>query len=500
MQHFPSAKQDNTPVALVDMGSNSVRLVIYDSLSRAPLPIHNEKVQCGLGRSLNSTGRLEDEAIQRALAALTRFVRIARSAGAERMEVLATAAAREAENGPDFIRRAEAACGSAIQVLTGEEEARLATLGVSSCVDGAEGFVGDLGGGSLELARFADGEVRSGLTLPAGVLRLVADFQKDRRALTRKIDGWLDGVDWLSAMRGRDFYVVGGAWRNLAKLHMYEEDYPLHVIHHYALPGPAALKFVEKVCDMPADRIAQAPDISTARQEVLPCAALLLSRLLRHARPERLIFSSAGVREGRLYDQLAPDMQTQDALLSLCARLPWVQGWSGLDGWRLHDWIAPAFTDAASAPLSRLRQAACLLSEAGRLEHPDYRADHVLTRIMRLPAMGLTHWERAFLGLAVASRYGKIIGTTRSRDSFKRLLSAEERAQARAIGRAMRLAYVLSGGAPDLLRLFRLHRKGTQLCLYAPSEQPFMPGDGAAKRLADLAQVLDCDSRIEVNP
>ena len=156
----------------MDIGSNSVRLVVYEGLSRSPTILFNEKVLCGLGKGIALSGRMDDDSVQRALASLHRFKALSDQARAKTMYELATAAAREASNGADFIRQAETILQRKVRVLSGEEEARYSALGIISGFFDPDGIAGDLGGGSLELIDIKGHEIGPGITLPLGGLRL----------------------------------------------------------------------------------------------------------------------------------------------------------------------------------------------------------------------------------------------------------------------------------------------------------------------------------------
>ena len=161
------------PIGVIDIGSNSVRLVVYEGAVRALTPLFNEKVLCGLGRKVASTGSLDPEAVERALVALVRFKTIARVLRVKSLTAIATAAVREAKNGADFIERGQRAAGCAIEVLSGEKEAELAAKGIMMGFVGDDGVAGDLGGGSLELIDIAGEQLREAATLPLGGLRLI---------------------------------------------------------------------------------------------------------------------------------------------------------------------------------------------------------------------------------------------------------------------------------------------------------------------------------------
>ena len=149
-------------VAVIDIGSNSVRLVVYETMARSLVTIFNEKALCGLGREVQSTGLLAEDAVTKALTALRRFRALCLIQQVGRVFAIATAACRDARNGPDFIAKAERICGADIEILSGPREAKLSALGVVSGIHNPNGVVGDLGGGSLELIDVHGSRVSSG--------------------------------------------------------------------------------------------------------------------------------------------------------------------------------------------------------------------------------------------------------------------------------------------------------------------------------------------------
>ena len=218
--------------AVIDIGSNSVRLVVFEGLIRAPLPIFNERVLCGIGRDLASSGALHEGGVELALSSIERFVTISREIGAGEPDAVATAAVREARNGLQFVERVRERCGLEVRVLTGVNEARLSALGAISAIPDADGVMGDIGGGSLELVVLNAGEIGESVTLPLGALRLMGLTPQQQ---VKAIDQAVDSVPWLNDLKNKTFYAVGGAWRSLARIHMAQRDYPLRIVHQYQL-------------------------------------------------------------------------------------------------------------------------------------------------------------------------------------------------------------------------------------------------------------------------
>jgi exopolyphosphatase/guanosine-5'-triphosphate,3'-diphosphate pyrophosphatase len=481
-----SGDSDDGRLAVVDVGSNSLRLVVFDGQVRAPAPIFNEKVLCGLGRELNSTGKLSPAGVALALPNLLRFTRLAKTMEIGRLVLLATAAVREASDGPDFVAEAEALCGWPIQVLSGTEEARLSALGVVAGIPGADGIMGDLGGGSLELVELNAGQVGRTATLPLGPLRLIETCGEDRAAAAAEIDRHLAAIDWLGEARGRGFYPVGGAWRNLARLKMAQDAYPLHVIHGYRLSGEAARShagLVGRQTDRSLQRIKSLP---RRRLETLPYGALVLDRLLRVTGCEAVIFSALGLREGFLFDRLPAEELARDPLLEMAGGLAAREGRFDDLGEPLFDWTAPLFTEETEAQ-RRLRRVVCHISDLAWREHADYRAVQAFRRVLHHPFLAIDHPERVFLAFAVYTRYGGNLANPEVAD-YLRLIDPADAHRARLLGLALRLAYQLSGATAGILRrcTLKLDRGSPDLVL--PGDGSVPDGGAVQRHLAALVE------------
>lgn len=487
-----NTKAEDRPVAVIDVGSNSVRLVVYDSASRVSVPVFNEKVLCGLGRGIDSTGRLNPEGVELALASLQRFAVLTHSMGVDDLTVIATAAVREAEDGPDFVKTVEQRCGLKVQPIPGEEEARLSALGVLSAIPEADGLVGDLGGASFEVVRVEEGAFQAQATLPIGPIRLANRDGMDYDTAMRTIDENLEKTDWLSSARGKTFYAVGGAWRALARIHMNLTDYPLLVSHHYEIPGRQALAFSHTLAMDDHGMLEKFyGGVSKKRISTLPFAALLLNRLIEVSGVSKVIVSAYGLREGCLFDRLPREVREIDPLIDACRNLAWMTGRATVDGEALFHWMNPAFPGETDRE-RHLRRAACLLADLEWSEHPDYRVEHALLRILRYPMIGIDHAGRAYMGLAVASRHAQV--RDRLYDRFlEPLLDDAEAKRARATGLAMRLGYTLSGGVISLLEQTHIRRDGDTLIFELPESADVLVGDTVQCRFRSLAKVLGCE-------
>src|SRR4051795_8106279 len=291
-----------TSVAVIDIGSNSVRLVVYETMARSLVTVFNEKALCGLGREVQSTGLLAPDAVAKALTSLRRFRALCRIQKVGRVFAIATAACRDATNGPEFIAKAERICGVQIDILSGPREAKLSALGVIAGIHNPDGIVGDLGGGSLELIDVRGNRVRRGVTLPLGSLALQDTSHKSLKRAERIVKNDISEITQLKAGRGRAFYAVGGTWRALARIHIIQSEYPLQVMHGYSIPAAEALDFARRLRRLvAADMLANIEAVSEARRPLLAYAALVLEYIIRTARPKTVVFSTYGVREGLLY-------------------------------------------------------------------------------------------------------------------------------------------------------------------------------------------------------
>ncbi len=475
------------PAAVVDIGSNSIRLVVFRDRSRAPTPVFNERVICGIGRDMARTGRLHAEGVELALANLPRFHAVVRAAGIADPALLATAATREAEDGPDFLRRVEEIFGVSVVQLDGLQEARLAASGVLSGIPDARGLAADLGGGSLELTSVAEGQIGEFGSLPLGPLLMSAAWGNDREELKPHIDETLDSFDWVAdAVADGHIYLVGGAWRALARLHMVQTGYPLRVIHNYRMSRRDTLEFCDVVAGLSESTLARIDAVPKARAATLPLAALTLHRLVARTRPGRIVFSAHGIREGYMFDTLGPDERTQDPLIVACADIAARESRFAGSGDALFEWIDPLFPDESDAE-RRLRHAACLLADIGWHEHPDYRAEQVYFRILRLQILGLDHVEKAKVAFAVYRRYGGSRGDPALR-VVDMLLGEDDVAWARRLGSALRLAETLSAGNLDLLAGTGLRIEGARLILDIAHGHEELVGHVVRNRFASLAR------------
>lgn len=491
-------RNDLQPVAVVDIGSNSVRLVIYEGVTPAPTPLFNEKVLCGLGRTVASTGRLDTHAVERALRALRRFRGIMDQVAVEQVKVIATAAARDAENGPEFVARAEAILNAPVQLLTGTKEAELAGRGVLSGHRDADGLAGDLGGGSLELVDVFDGMTGDAATLPLGGLRLIDVSGGNLKKAREIVDSQLDTVSWLEKGEGRDFYAIGGTWRAFARLYMTQIDYPLSVIQGFCIKTNEALKFASALDLQSPDSLSGISEISSARRETLPYGALVLERLIRRVKPKTIVISAFGIREGLLYSLLDEAQMRQDPLIAACEDLARRRSRSVKNAYELCAWTDALFDlpELKETPEQRrLRYAACLLSDIGWRAHPDYRGTQSLNLVAQGNFVDLDHPGRGFLALTVYFRAEGYVKDELT-ESLAALVGEDMVRRARILGAAMRAANMVSASLPGVLPHTPLGYDGDRLFWTLPEPYSILEGERIERRFKKLALLLDREGEI----
>ena len=490
--HSQGRLQDRRPLSVIDIGSNSVRLVIYEGIARSPTILFNEKMLAGLGRGIASTGKLDPEAVQRAVEELGRFRALSDQAGSEQLYVIATAAAREAENGMDFIRRAEQILGTEIRVLSGREEARYSALGVISGFYPANGIAGDLGGGSLELVDVDGTKIGDGITLPLGGLRLHDHAKGSLVAAQKFVRDQLGRAKLLGAGQGRVFYAVGGTWRNLARLHMSATNYPLIVMHHYEMGPDTSMNFLRQVGRGEVDKVPGIERVSRNRRALLPYGAIVLLEIIAAMRPSKIVVSAQGVREGFLYSLLSPEEQRTDPLISAAEELALLRARSVTHARELADWTGATFAAFGIEETEdevRYRRAACLLADIGWRAHPDYRGTQSLNIIAHASFIGIDHPGRAFIGLANLYRHEGIFDETLAPE-IKSLASPRYVERARLLGAMLRVVYLLSASMPGVIPRLRWERRANdKLALVVPAAYASLYGERPATRLGALARI-----------
>ncbi len=480
-------------VGVVDVGSNSVRMVVFDGAARSPAYFYNEKIMCGLGKGLAETNRLNPEGRRRALTALKRFALLAKGMQIENLTVVATAAAREAEDGPEFQKDVLEQTGLKIWVVDGDEEARLSAQGVLLGWPDAKGVVCDMGGNSMELARISDGKVGRRATSPLGPFRL-QQVTGGIKARADHIDKILKGLQTEIRSTGERIYLVGGSWRVIARLDMERRNYPLTVLHEYRMMPDSLLDTLQWIQSSDQAVLRARTGTSAERMELVPLACEVLRELIGMLKPTEIDVSAYGIREGLLYEVMPEKLRQRDPLIEAArmteqtaARIPGT-------GKRLYDFLLPLFPGATDERL-RLMKAACLLHDTTWRAHPDYRAEACFDNATRANLGGLDHPGRVFLGLSLLHRYKNSRAGSRLEPLF-RLLTDAQIQEAEVLGKAMRFGAMFAAGDPAQAgrlvwlpkrRVLELHLTPDGLDLY---------GEVAQARLSSLALAMRAEIKV----
>lgn len=483
-------------VAVVDVGSNSVRLVVFDGAARSPAYFFNEKIMCALGAGLGDTGRLNPEGRVRALDAMKRFRAITRGIGISQLTAVATAAVRDATDGPDFVRDVAEATGIQIQVIDGQEEARLSAQGVLLGWPGSYGLVCDIGGSSMELAEMADGKIGRRMTSDLGPLKLktVKGGAKGRKAV---IDATMDQLHSHMGPQSNRLFLVGGSWRAIARIDMHRRGYPLHVMHEYRMTPKDIRATAKFIASRDIEELRRDCGLSTSRMALVPIASQVLVRLIKKFKPVNIAISAYGIREGMLYEQMPQRLRDRDPLIEACrfseakdARLPGF-------GKRLYDFVQPLFKRAPEAR-QRIIKAACLLHDVSWRAHPDYRAEVCFDNSTRANLGGLTHAERVYLGVALLHRYS----SSRDGTPFANLidlLDEKQLREAELLGKAMRFGAMLWVDPVASHASLHWAPKKKVLTLHLDQLAADLYGEVAAARFTSLANVLDAQTDVKLN-
>ncbi|EBA16517.1 phosphatase, Ppx/GppA family protein [Roseobacter sp. SK209-2-6] len=482
-------------VGVVDVGSNSVRMVIFDGAARSPAYFYNEKIMCALGAGLSETGHLNPKGRERALSALRRFQHLARGMGLPGLSVVATAAVRDAKDGAEFCDEVERETGLKIWVIDGREEARLSAQGVLLGWPGSYGLVCDIGGSSMELAEIHDGEVGKRVTSSLGPLKL-RDIKGGRRGRKEHIAQVIEGLRSEMGEQSDRLFLVGGSWRAIARVDMMRRGYPLRVLHEYRMTARDVRETLKYIDATDIEELRNACGISNARMSLVPYAIDVLARLVKTFKPKDIAVSSYGIREGLLYEQMPQRLRKRDPLIESCrfaeakdARLPGF-------GKTLYEFVLPLFSNDSQTK-KRLIKAACLLHDVSWRAHPDYRAEVCFENATRANLGGLKHSERIFIGLALLHRYrNKRQGT--AYEYLYDLLDEKGQKEAEILGKAMRFgAMLMVTESGDIGRLKWQPRK-RHLSLELPSKCEDLFGEVAQSRLKSLTNALEAELSVKI--
>ena len=398
----------------------------------------------------------------------------------KRVRVLATAAIRDARDGAEFVREIDR-IGFDCEVLSAGAEARLAGEGVLSAIPDADGIVGDLGGGSLELVDVRKGRASRGISLPLGVLRLRASRRGEREA-RGELRAALKKSGLRQRGKGRGFYMVGGSWRALARIDMFATEYPLPITHEYRI-APDHVRELRRMADLPEPKWSKAA--APARLASAPVAAMMLELLVRELEPDEIVVSTFGIREGLLYSEMKPGIRRMDPLIEAAREAGGGEHRFGQHGALLDDWVAPLFDDTAA--MRRLRLASCLLADVAWQANPGFRADRGIEMALHGNWVAVTPTGRVIMAQALSSNFGR---DQLPDQKLAKLCTGDELERAHEWGLAMRLGQRLSGGVASVLRRTRLSIKNGVVRLDVRAGEEALIGEAVKRRLQRVAEAL----------
>lgn len=474
--------------AVVDIGSNSVRLVIFDGPLRAPMAICNEKALCGLGRDMTEDGSMNPASVADAIATLRRFRMVLRAYGDPQTQTFATSAVREAKDGKAFVA-AIRDLGFAVSIISGAEEAELAALGVLAVEPGARGLAGDMGGGSLELIALKKGTAGQSVSLPIGPLSLMRETGGDLSLAKETVERALKNTKFLRRDSFDSLFTVGGAWRSIARIHMNLKHYPLSVLHHYELPAASAIEVCDLVSRQSRRSLEVVPGISRKRIDTLPFAAVALKALLLEMNAKRMIVSAGGAREGLLFKALSAEQRGADPLLEACRFFARRFSPEPTFGAAAFGVVAPLFHEHANVDI-RILQAASELVDIAAFSHPDHRGKQAFETALSAPFVGVTHAERVWIAYVLYCRYSGRNASFPNEQAIS-LLDWDEQQSAMQAGLALRFAATLAPKSPKLLKGCVLTRTDEHLSFSAPGNHEALIGETPRKRLESLAGAFE---------
>jgi len=490
-----AAAKNLSRVGVIDVGSNSVRLVVFDGAARSPAYFYNEKIMCALGAGLSETGHLNPEGRKRALSAIRRFAALAEGMGILPLTAVATAAVREASDGQDFRDEILKETGVKLWIIDGKEEARLSAQGVLLGWPGSYGLVCDIGGSSMELADLAEGRVGQRVTSALGPLKL-REIKGGKKAVKEYVRETMARLhDEMGNETGMRLFLVGGSWRAIARVDMERRNYPLTVLHEYRMSSRQISKTAKYIAESDLQDLRGRCNISDSRMSLVPLASIVLKELMRTFKPKDVAISSYGIREGMLFEQMPRELRERDPLVEACrfaeakdARMP---GFGRL----LYDFVKPLFP-RANWQRKRIIKAACLLHDVSWRAHPDYRAEVTFDNATRANLGGLKHYERVLLGLALMNRYTNKTDKTRFAPLFEMLEPAQIK-EAEVLGKAMRLGAMLWLSADEPPGTLKWKAKTRELTLVLTEHARPLYGEVAEARFAALVSALDATGTVK---
>lgn len=302
-------------IAIIDLGSNTARLVLVDILEGGYFFVFDElKENVRLGQDMEIDGFLRPARIEQTKKTLQMFRRFCDSNGVEKIFAFATAAVRRAKNQKSFLEEVAVTCGIKLRVLSATEEGQYIYTGVINSIDVPKGLIVDMGGGSTKLVYYNRKTILEQATLPFGAVTLT-DLFKDQDILPEEravkieetVNAELEKLEWLKDLDpDTQFIGVGGSFRNLGKISRRIKKYPLNVAHGYTLETGEFNAIYDTIKTLPLDRTMKIKGLSSTRADIFPSALACISRIVATCGFTNIMISGSGMREGAMFKYAVP--------------------------------------------------------------------------------------------------------------------------------------------------------------------------------------------------
>ncbi len=303
-------------IAIIDLGSNSVRLVLFEIRQDGAFRIVNEvKDTVRLSENMSEDMLLKPEAIIRTVRTIKLFKKLCDTSGVTNILAVATAAVRAAKNQAAFLSLLEKETGIRFEVISGKKEAELGYLGVSCTMMIDSGFTVDIGGASTEITRYIGRKQVDAVSLPYGAVNLTEMFLKGENDSMRGLERLetflaqkLASIPWLQAGTALPLIGVGGTIRNICKIDRVNKGYSLDITHQYQMNQTDVLIIYNDIKSKSYEELCSMPGVSKDRADILPAGVCAVNKLLEVLGTDRFIISGSGIREGIFYSHYLRQM------------------------------------------------------------------------------------------------------------------------------------------------------------------------------------------------
>lgn len=475
-------------IGIIDIGSNTVRLVVFRStVGGAFRLIDQARWSARLGHRLTSDGRLDDEAVQSLIEMLSHFVSICRKYEASAIRCVATAAMRAARNRDEVLTKLHAATGIAIEILTGEQEARYGGIAVMRSLPVTDGYVVDIGGGSTEISLIRDRRIVQAVSYPVGCVNVLENHGADMATgpvaaierVHREVRRLLSASPWTSAYPGLPLIGLGGTVRAFAKVIQRSSDYPLPRLHGFEQSPESLEALLERLASMTTGERRKMPGLSKDRSDVIVPGLAILSGVMRHLRANKLVVSGNGIREGLLFETGMPDIPNdgsnpvlEHSIRNLNALYPSAPP----DHLEQVSRLALALFDGLDGANRCSRDARAWLGAAAKLYKIGATIDwneygnHTFYMLLHTHWNGFSHRE-IVLTAAIAS-YKNANANRRKLAPYRTILREGDIEAAAKTGAVLQLAAALDRSESQAIRDLHLTLTGNELLLHADADLP----------------------------